>query len=169
DRGHALDPATVHVRAVGAPEVLEIPAPAPISQHGVLGRGERVVDHDRVVDVATEGRDDIQPERLSGRRLTARRREHDEAARTIARLSRGGSQVAQQRGDDAREEQVDEAEEQQPDGPHHDEEAVEQPRPPATSTTSAVSPISRRSPAPRTTSVTGTPLTRDPFVLPRST
>ena len=86
----------------------------------------------------------------------------------IGRLAGRGAQVAQQGPDDAEQEQVDEAEEEQPDGPQDEQEAVHQSGAPATSTTSAVSPTSSRSPTPSTTSPTGTPLTRDPLVLPRS-
>src|SRR5262245_55966864 len=57
-----FDPAPVDVRAIRAAEVLEIPAPAAIGQHGMLGRGERVVDDDGVVDVAPEGGDDVETE-----------------------------------------------------------------------------------------------------------
>src|SRR5690242_12431509 len=169
DRRDAFDATPVDVRPVGAAEVLEVPASTAIRQDRVLGRGERVVDDDGVVDVAPERRDHVETERLAGGRLAAGRREHDEPAGPLGRLAGGGAQVAQQRRDDPREEQVDEPEEQQPDGPHHQEEWVHQFGAPATSTTSAVSPISRRSPAPSTTSVTGTPFTRDPLVLPRST
>ena len=60
------------------------------------------------------------------------------------------------------------AEEEEPDAPQDEQEAVHQLGAPAPSTTSAVSPSSSRSPRPRTTSVTGVPLTVEPLVLPRS-
>ena len=69
--GDALDRPAVDVRAVGAAEVLEVPAPAAVRQDGVLRRRERVVDDDRVVDVATERRDGVERERPP--RLPARR------------------------------------------------------------------------------------------------
>ena len=139
-----------------------------IGQDRVLGRGERVVDDDRVVDVTAERRDDVEPERVAGGRFAARRFEDDQAPGSIGRFAGRRAQVAQQRADDPVQEEIEEGQEQQPDGPQHQEEAVHQSGAPATSTTSAVSPTSSRSPTPRTTSVTGTPLTRDPFVLPRS-
>ena len=55
-RRDAVDATAVDVRPVRAAEVLEIPAPTTVGQHRVIGRGERVVDHDRVVDVAPERR-----------------------------------------------------------------------------------------------------------------
>ncbi len=87
---------------------------------------------------------------------------------THVRLPRRGTKVAQERHDHARQEQVDEGEEQDPDGPQDEQEPVHQSTARGTSTTRTVSPTSIRSPIPRTTSVTGVPLTRDPFVLPRS-
>ena len=54
------------------PEVLDVPAPAAERQHGVLGRRERVVDDDRVVDVAAERGDRVERERPA--RPRARRR-----------------------------------------------------------------------------------------------
>ena len=135
----------------------------------MVSRCERVLDDDRVVDVTTERRDDLQAERLAGGWLTTRRGEHDQPARSFSGFPGRRPQVAQQGADDPEQEQVDETEEQETDGPQHEQEAVvHQSGAPATSTTSAVSPTSRRSPTPSTTSVTGTPLTRDPLVLPRS-
>ena len=56
DRGDAVDAAAVDVRAVRAAEVLDVPAATAVGQDRVLRRRERVVDDDRVVDVATERR-----------------------------------------------------------------------------------------------------------------
>src|SRR6478752_79524 len=105
---------------------------------------------------------------MAGRRLTAGRIEHDQPPGPICRLPRRCAEVAEERPHDPRQEQIDEGQEQQPDGPQDEEVAVHQSGAPATSTTIAVSPTSSRSPTPRTTSVTGTPLTREPLVLPRS-
>ena len=60
ERRDALDPTPVDVRAVRAAEVLDVPGPPAVGQHGVVGRRERVVDDDRVVDVPTERGDDIE-------------------------------------------------------------------------------------------------------------
>src|SRR6266849_4242551 len=83
-RGHPVDAAAVDVRAVGAAQVLDVPAPSAVGQDGVVGRGERVIDDDRVVDVAPEWRDDVETEGLPGGRLAAWRLEDDEAARSGA-------------------------------------------------------------------------------------
>ena len=83
-------------------------------------------------------------------------------SRAAARRSRRSARTTREQ------EQVEQGQEQQPDGPQDEEVAVHQSGAPATSTTIAVSPTSSRSPTPRTTSVTGTPLTREPLVLPRS-
>ena len=80
-RRDAVDAPAVDVRAVRAAEVLQVPAPASIGQDGVVGRRERVVDHDRVVDVTTERGDDVEAERMAGGRLAARRLEDDQPAR----------------------------------------------------------------------------------------
>ncbi len=168
ERRHALDPPAVDVRAIRAVEVLDVPRLPAIGQDGVVSRRERVVDDDGVVDVPTERGDDVETVRQAGSRLPGRRLEDDQTAGSIRRFTRRRPQVAQQRPDDPVQEEIDEAEEQKPDGPQDEEEAVHQSGAPATSTTSAVSPTSSRSPTPSTTSTTGTPLTREPFVLPRS-
>ena len=80
-RRDAVDATAVDVRPVRAAEILEVPAPAAVGQDGVIGRRERIVDDDRVVDVAPERGDDVEPERVAGRRLAARRLEDDQAAR----------------------------------------------------------------------------------------
>ena len=99
-RRDAVDPLAVDERAVGAAEVLEVPAPAAVGQDGVLGRGERVVDDDRVVDVATERRDDVEPERVAGRPARRSAIEDDQPPGPIGRLAGRRAQVAQQRPDD---------------------------------------------------------------------
>ena len=109
----------------------------------MLGRCERVVDDDRVVDVASQRRDDVEPERLPDRRLTTGRLEDHETSWPIAGLPRGGSQVAQERSNHAVQEEVDQREEQQADGPQDEQEAVHQSSALATSTMSAVSPTTR--------------------------
>src|SRR5689334_22600633 len=50
----------VDERAVRAAEILDVPAAAPVGEDGVLGRGERVVDHDRVVHLTAEGGDRVE-------------------------------------------------------------------------------------------------------------
>ena len=64
--------------AVRAGEVLHVPGAAAEGQHGVLGRRERVVDDDRVVDVAAERRDGVERERGPERGLGPGRGEHDQ-------------------------------------------------------------------------------------------
>ena len=98
-RRDAIDPATVDVRPVRAAEVLEVPAPAAIRQDRVLGRRERIVDDDRVVDVTAERRDDVEAERPTGERLPAGRLEDDQPARTVRRLAGRRPKVAQERAD----------------------------------------------------------------------
>ena len=67
-----VDRPAVDERAVRAPEVLDVPAPAAVREHGVIGRGERVLDDDRVVDVPAERRDGVEVEGAAGLRLAGR-------------------------------------------------------------------------------------------------
>ena len=94
DRCDAVDPPPVDVRAVGAAEVLEVPATPAVRQDGVIGRRERVVDDDRVVDVSTERRDDVETERMArdgsplGDSSTTSRPGRSAGSRAAARRSR---------------------------------------------------------------------------------
>ena len=87
-RRDALDAAAVDVRAVRAAEVLDVPAAAAVGQDGVVGRRERVLDDDRVVDVATERRDDLQAER-PGRPAAHRSATRARPAGRVARSAPG--------------------------------------------------------------------------------
>ncbi len=108
-RRDAIDTTAVDVRPVGAPQVLEVPAPTAVGHDRVLGRGERVIDDDRVVDVPAERRDDVETEGVALGRLTARRLQDDQPARPIGGLPSSGPQVAQQGADDPEEEEVQQA------------------------------------------------------------
>ncbi len=125
-------------------------------------------DQDGVVDVAAEGGYRVEVERPPGGRLAARRLEDDEPTERTGRLAGSRAEVSHERADDAREEHIQQGEEQESDDPDDGKEPVHQGTSPATSTTMTLSPSSIRSPSPSTSSPTVTPLTRDPFVLPRS-
>src|SRR5436190_17305293 len=133
----------------------------------MLGRGERVIDHDRVVHVPPKRRDHVETERSSRRRLAAGRRQDDEATWPEHGLPCRGPEVARKNPHDPCEEQVEENQEPEPDGPQDHREAVHQVGSDP-SIWMTVPPTSRRSPTPNTTSLTGSPLTREPLVLPRS-
>ena len=104
ERRDGRDRAAVDERAVRAAEVLDVPAPAAVGQHRVLGRGERVLDDDRVVDVATERRDRVEVERPSrspGRRRATRRRPGGRATcRARARRRAGRAAASGRRGEE---------------------------------------------------------------------
>src|SRR5687767_9526072 len=168
ERRHGCDGSAVDVRAVSAAEILDVPAPSAVREDRVLCGRERVVDDDRVVYVAPEGRDRIEVERASLLGIATRRIDHDQPAEGRAWLARRRTEVAHQRPNHPGEEDVQKRQEQQPYRPDDEQHAVHQVTSPATSTTMTVSPISMRSPAPRTSSPTCTPFTRDPLVLPRS-
>jgi DNA helicase-2/ATP-dependent DNA helicase PcrA len=71
-RCDALDRAAVDVRPIGAAAVFDEPRPAPERQHSVLRRRERVLDHDAVVDVASQRGDRVEREDRSDRRIRRR-------------------------------------------------------------------------------------------------
>src|SRR5690349_14034364 len=101
----------VDERPVRRAEVLEVPGSAAVGQRGVARGDELVLEDDRVVDVAPECRDRIEPEAASGRGLTARRLEDDQSPELRSRFPRGGPQVPQQDPTDRPQEQVEQAEE----------------------------------------------------------
>src|SRR5439155_1293646 len=140
-----------------------------------------VVDDDRIVDVAAEGRDGIERQGRPGCGFTGRRRNDDEPAELDGRLARRRPEVAQERAGNPEEEHVEEDEEEDPDDPERDREAVHQPASATPdelgptgsigatdSTTRIVSPIRIWSPSPRAISSIRRSLTQEPFVLPRS-
>ena len=90
----AVDLAAVEEGAVRRAEVLDVPGPAAVGEGGVRRGHELVVEHDRVVDVAAEGRHRIEREGAAGRRLPARRGEDDQAPELRRRLPGRRAQVA---------------------------------------------------------------------------
>ena len=70
DRRGPLDRGPVDVRAIGAREVLHVPGPATEREDAMGGRRELVLDHDRVVHVASERVHRIEREDRAGRWLT---------------------------------------------------------------------------------------------------
>src|SRR4029079_7085708 len=182
----------VDERAVRAPEVLDVPGPAPERQDRVLGGDELLLHHGRGVDVAGAGPDLGERERRALLRFAARRAHDHEPPELRPRLAGGGAKVTDERPGDSEEEDVEQSEEQQTDDPDRQEERVHQcatwpsgipvvlgagpaaagrrswPACGAASTASmisVVSPMRTWSPSPRAMESTRGSLTQEPFVL----
>ena len=107
-RRQALDALAVEPRPVGAAAILDVPGAATEGEQGVLGRHERIVEHDRVVDVAPERVDRVEGDGCSGLRPALRRADHEQPRQRPSRTGHAGAQVAPQGARDDHEEGVDE-------------------------------------------------------------